>query len=137
MALQAEEAEHDRTVALIAATKFNYPSGEHPDWTTYVNVPKRARGIQHESELVYPDLVVVNSKMEIVRVVEVESRTIVDRDNLQLWKICSSCCRAFYLFVPLDTRARVLQMLNFHRIPYRTLALYAYDSQGRLLIDND
>jgi hypothetical protein len=136
--LQAEEeAEHDRTVALVAGSRFSYPNDEHPDWTTYVNVPERTTGIQYQSELVYPDLVVISSKMEIVKVAEVESKTIVNTDDVRRWKIYSSFCRAFYLYVPIDTRARVLQVLNFHRIPYRTLGLYAYDSQGRLLVNND
>lgn len=132
-----EEAEHNRTVALLAGSRFSYPDDEHPDWTTYANVPERTTAIRHESEFVYPDLVVVSAKMEIVKVVEVESKMVVGMDDLRLWKIYSSISRAFYLYVPLDTRARVLQVLSFHRIPYKALCLYAYDSHGRLLVDND
>ena len=136
--LQAEEeAEHNRTVALVAGSKFSYPNDEHPDWTTYVNVPEHTTGIQHESELVYPDVVVVSSNMEIVRVAEVESKMVVDAEDVRRWKVYASLCQAFYLYVPIDARARVLQVLNFNRIPCKMLGLYAYDSQGRLLVDND
>jgi hypothetical protein len=41
-----EEAEHDHTVALLAGDRFTYPNDEHPDWTTYVNVPERTTGLQ-------------------------------------------------------------------------------------------
>jgi len=132
-----EEAEHDHTVALLAGSRFAYPDDEHPNWTTYVNVPERTTGLQHESGLVYPDLVVVGAKMEVVKIVEVESRMAVGGDDLRLWKAYSSMCEAFYLYVPLETRAKVLKILNFHRIRYRALYLYAYDSEGRLLVDGD
>ena len=132
-----EEAEHNRTVALLAGSRFAYPDCDHPDWTTYANVPERTTGIQHESELVYPDLVVTSPKMGVVKIVEVESKMVVDREDLRLWKIYSSLSPAFYLYVPLDTRANVVKVLNFHHVHYKGLCLYAYDSQGRLLVDND
>jgi len=132
-----EEAEHDSTVLLLAGSRFAYPDEEHPDWTTHANVPERTKGIQHESELVYPDLAVVSTKMEVVKVVEVQSRMAVDQEDLRLWRIYSSLSRAFYLYIPLQTRARVLQVLNFHRIHYKALYLYAYDSGGRLLVEGD
>jgi hypothetical protein len=136
--LQAEEeAIHDRTVALLAGAKFAYPSEEHPDWTTHVNVPERTMGIQHGSELIYPDLFVSSSRMEIARVVEVVSKMIVSVDDVNRWKACSSLSDAFYLFIPIETRAKLLQVLSFHRIPCRGLGLYAYDSRDQLLIKID
>ena len=136
--LQAEEeVVHDRTVALLAGTKFAYPSDVHPDWTTHANVPERTTGISHGPDLVFPDIVVSDSRMQIVRVVQVVSKAIVDVDDVNFWKACSSLSDAFYLFVPREARAKILQVLNFHRIPFRGLGLYAYGSGDRLLIQID
>ena len=128
-----EEAEHDHTVALLAGSRFAYPSDEHPDWTTHMNVPERTAGINHGMGLVYPDIIVSNSRMEIVRVVQVVSKMTMNMDDVNLWKVCSSLSDAFFLFVRIETRAKVLQVLNFHRIPFRGLGLYAYDSHSRFL----
>ena len=124
-------------MALIAESRFCYPDEEHPDWTTRCNVPDRASGIPHDPENVYPDLVVLNSKMEVVKIIEIESKRDLNVDDVNRWKTYASLCPAFYLYVPLETRSKVIQVLNFHRIPYKMLGLYAYDSQGRLLVDND
>jgi hypothetical protein len=131
------ETGHNRTVALIAESRFSYPDEEHPDWTTYVNVHEHTSGIQYDSELVYPDLIVVSSKMEVVKIAEVQSKMVVDLADVQRWKICCSLCQAFYLYIPLEIRSKTLQVLNFHRIPYKSLGLYGYDTQGRLLVNND
>jgi hypothetical protein len=132
-----EEAEHDHTVALLAGARFAYPSYEHPDWTTYVNVPERTTGIRHGTDLVYPDIVVSDPSMQIVRIVQVESKMTVEMDDVDLWRTFSSLSQAFYLFARIETRAKVLQVLNFHRIPYKGLGLYAYDSQDCLLVKID
>lgn len=128
---------HDRTVTLLAGAGFAYPSIDHPDWTTYVNVSERTAGINHGSDLVYPDIVVSNSMMKIVMVVQVVSKATVSMDDVNLWKACSSLSESFYLFVPMETRAKVFQVLNFHRLPFRALGLYAYGSDDRLLIKID
>jgi hypothetical protein len=136
--MQAEEsAEHDRTVTLLAGTRFAYPSDEHPDWTTHVNVPERTTGISRGTDLVYPDIVVSGSRTEIARIVQVESKMTVDMDDVDMWKACSSLSDSFYLFVRIEARVKVLQVLNFHRIPYRGLGLYAYDSNDHLLVKID
>ena len=124
-------------MALIAESRFRYPNEEHPDWTTHSNVPDGACGIPHDPESAYPDLVVLNSKMEVVKIIEIESKRDLSVDDVNRWKTYASLSPAFYLYVPLETRSKAIQVLNFHRIPYKMLGLYAYDSQGRLLVDND
>jgi len=55
-------------------------------------------------------------------------------DEMNVWKAHSSLSDAFYLFVRIEARAKVLRILNFHRTSFKGLGLYAYDSYDHLLV---
>jgi hypothetical protein len=100
-------------IAGIAASRFPYPSKEHPDYKTYVNQPEHTVGIRVGGELLFPDIVVMNSSTtEVEMLGEVETaRSLRAADVVDKWRAFSAS-GSLYLFVPLSELDRARSLLK-------------------------
>ncbi|MFI5461712.1 MAG: hypothetical protein ACHRXM_40525 [Isosphaerales bacterium] len=99
------DAVESRTVAQIARQRFGYPDASNPGLQTYVNLPDRSLGVRDTTgSMVYPDIVVVDSRTTEVRILaEVETvRSLEDAaDLMEKWKAFSRL-GPLYLFIPMS-----------------------------------
>jgi len=104
-----EQVFHDKVVAALKKTLFNYPSNKHPQLKTIANHPIKSHSISdHMGGRFFPDLVVLDARTErIVSAVEVETDNTINENEAKQWVKFASLCDNFYLFFPRGLEAKV------------------------------
>lgn len=113
------DADQDKVVRDIAASRFNFPSPDHPTYKTFTNRPERQIGVRlPNGDLAFPDIVVVDRDTAVRLLGEVESaRSLREQDAAALaekWTAFAGL-GAFHLFVPmsrLDTARRIVKQFR-------------------------
>jgi len=136
MRKKGEEEPHDKAVAEIAKVEFPYPNKSYPNRKTYANHPERNMPVKKNEELVYPDIVVVDTEKEKPEMIgEVETASTVSEDHAVQWKEFSSL-HTFFLYIPKNYASEVRRILNSMRIllAYSAVRAYEFDTQGKIVI---
>lgn len=93
-----------KAVESLAATRFGFPTIEHPDYRTYVNVPEPTMALEFGGggQKVYPDIVVVQYPGNYpVMVAQIETGETVTRDQaVRVWKQLETEQAPLYVYVP-------------------------------------
>jgi hypothetical protein len=107
------ELPQHETITLVARQRFPFPSVEHPDFKTYVNQPDHSVGIRAGNDLLFPDIVVMNSSTtEVEMLAEVETaRTLRQDDTIEKWRAFTGA-GPLYLFVPMSQLERARALLK-------------------------
>lgn len=129
-----EKEVHDRAVVDIAKARFDY-SNTSPTWRTYVNEPKPMKGIPKNSRIIYPDIVVFDTRDDSLQVVaEIETESSVNQEETTQWSEYSSVTGRFFLYVPKGFGLLAKGLLVNNNISYAGLREYSYDSEGKLSV---
>lgn len=117
-----------RAITEIAQARFPYPNREHPDFKTYQNQPDHTVGIRVGGELLFPDIVVMNSSTTEVEIVaEVETaRSLRLEDVVEKWKAFGAA-GPFYLFVPMSELDRARSLLKGTDVRLAGLRAYKHN----------
>ncbi len=93
-----------KAVESLAATRFGFPTVEHPDYRTYVNVPTPTMALEFGGggTKVYPDILVLQYPGNYpVMVAQVETGETVTRDQaVRVWKQLETEQAPLYIYVP-------------------------------------
>jgi hypothetical protein len=139
MSVKKETSEiHDKAVREIARLRFGFPNSDHQDWKTFINPDEeKNKGVKHNDEVVYPDILVVNEKLnQAAEIGEVETDSTITGEGAKQWKVYSSLCNIFYLYVPDGYSQAAKELLESQKIRYSGLRTYGFDQQGQIVITN-
>jgi hypothetical protein len=109
---------HVGAVDAIARARFPFPTEDHPDLDTIVNVPVGQMSVgQHNGKDIFADIVVVRRPgtwLQEMAAVEMPD-TLNDTTALERWKPLSEC-GALYVYVPAGMAGEARKLLKRHRI---------------------
>ena len=130
-----ERTLHDRLVTEVARLRFPYPSPESPSHKTYTNEPTQRMGVNTQSSVVYPDIVVVDTtSSHLVMIGEVETESTINQDHVQQWEAYSTLNTPFFLYVPSHLVQETRRLLASNGVNPRGIRSYLMDEQGNLQI---
>jgi hypothetical protein len=132
------DADQEKAVRDIAATRFNFPSPDYPTFKTFTNRPERQLGVRlPNGDLAFPDIVVVDRDTQVRLVGEVESpRTLREQDPADLaekWNAFAGL-GDFILFVPLSQLEAAKRIMKRYRVRPKGLRTWRYIA-GQDLLD--
>ncbi|MFN8556850.1 MAG: hypothetical protein U0531_05690 [Dehalococcoidia bacterium] len=135
---QWRDIDQDKAVRDIAATRFNFPGPDTPNFKTFTNRPDRQIGVRlPEGELAFPDIVTVDRDTAVKLLGEVETaRSLRETPGAALaekWTAFSGL-GDFYLFVPLSQLDVATRFIKQYRVPVAGLRTWRYIA-GQDLID--
>jgi hypothetical protein len=104
-----EQIIHDRVVAALKKTMFNFPNDKYPNLKTHTNHPIKTHAVSdHMGGQFYPDLVVLDSRTEkVISVIEVETINTINEAEAKQWLKFASLGEKFYLFFPRGLASKV------------------------------
>jgi NAD-dependent dihydropyrimidine dehydrogenase PreA subunit len=108
---ESRRYDQERAVEALAQTRFAFPTMQHPDYRTHVNVPEATLALEFGGGggvKVFPDILVVQYPGNYpVMVAQVETRETVSRDQAErVWKQLESDEAPLYIYVPTGLGAR-------------------------------
>jgi len=120
-----EENTQRLAVAEIARLRFALPDRMHPDLKTHTNQPEHTVGVRVGSDLLFPDIVVLNSSTtEVEMLAEVETaRSLRTPDVAEKWRAFTTA-GPLYLFVPLSEIDRARSLLRAAGVKLTGLRAY-------------
>lgn len=97
--------ELERAVQELVESRFDFPSPEHPDYRTHVNLPEPTMALEFGGgggQKVFPDVLVVRYPGNYpVMVAQVETRETVTREQAKrVWKQLENEAAPLYIYVP-------------------------------------
>lgn len=98
----------EKAVQRIARDRYGFPSQEHPELRTHVNLPSPAMALEFSGEKVYPDIVVVSGPgNKPAMVVQVETRETLTREQaMYVWSRLENEQAPLDVYVPAGLAAR-------------------------------
>jgi hypothetical protein len=124
------DADQEKAVRDIAASRFNFPNPDNPTLKTFTNRPERQLGVRlANGDLAFPDIVAVDRDTSVKLVGEVESRrSFRDLSAAALAEKWSAFwgLGEFYLFVPLADADTAKRIIKQHRIRPPRIRLWRY-----------
>ena len=127
---------HDWLVGAIAELRFNYPNRRHPDWTCFTNTAsERMVGLDTGNGIVYPDIVVVDSRDYVRLLGEVEVFTGITRTEALQWAEYADLCPYLFLYVPEGYEELTADYLTENRTEIAGLRTYDFED-SELVITN-
>jgi hypothetical protein len=131
----------NRIIRIIASTRF--PFVDQEDWgegyITVVNDEVKRRGIETETEIVYPSIVILLADGGIQEVGEVELEDGVNVANVPKWRLFSDSAgrgrfvKKFFLYVPEGLEDKAIKLLENNNIEFSGVRTYAVKN-GNLVI---
>ena len=119
---------HTATVAEIAASRFPFPSEEHPELETLRNNPEPSISVgEWEGEPLYPDIVVVRRPGQWLQfVAQVETAdTMTDEQAQKKW-LPYSKMGDLLLYVPTGQVQQAKRLCRKHGISYKGIRTWRY-----------
>ena len=119
---------HTATVAEIAASRFPFPSEEHPELETLRNNPEPSMSVgEWEGEPLYPDIVVVRRPGQWLQfVAQVETAdTMTDEQAQKKW-LPYSKMGDLLLYVPAGQVQQAKRLCRKHGISYKCIRTWRY-----------
>ena len=102
---ESRRIDQQRAVATLAGDRFAFPSPQHPDYRTHVNLPTPSLALEFGGgggEKVFPDILVVRYPGNYpVMVAQVETRETVTREQaVHVWAQLETSEAPLYIYVP-------------------------------------
>jgi hypothetical protein len=116
-----------RALQEIARERFGFPNERHPHLKTFVNQPERTMGVTVDSDVLYPDIVVLQWPEKITQMVaQVEAASAVtEQRGLDEW-LPYSLAGPLYLFVPVGYAREAKRICRRFRIAVVGLRTWRY-----------
>jgi hypothetical protein len=102
-----EQALHDHLVRLLRLEYYNYPNQKHPHLIASANHPNKTKAVYGPGGAEYfPDIVVMDERANKPSVVvEVETVSTVNQEELEEWAVYGRIGCLVHLYVPRGTSA--------------------------------
>jgi hypothetical protein len=131
----------NRIIRVIAATRF--PFIDQEDWgegyVTIVNDEFKRRGIESETEIIYPSIVITLADGRVQEIGEVEFEEGVNVSNVPKWRLFSDSAgkgrfvKKFFLYVPEGVEEKAVKLLENNNIEFSGVRTFAVKN-GNLVI---
>jgi hypothetical protein len=131
----------NRIIRIIAATRF--PFVDQEDWgegyITIVNDEVKRRGIETETEIVYPNIAITLTDGRIQEIGEVVTEDGVNVANVPKWRLFSDSAgkgrfvKKFFLYVPEGSEEKAVKLLENNNIEFSGVRTYVVKN-GNLVI---
>jgi hypothetical protein len=116
-----------RALQEIARERFGFPNERHPHLKTFVNQPERTMGVTVDSDVLYPDIVVLRSPEKITQMVaQVEAASAVTEQRAMDEWLPYSLAGPLYLFVPVGYAREAKRICRRFRIAVVGLRTWRY-----------
>jgi len=125
---ELRDQRHAGTVADIAQARCPYPSEEHPELETLLNIPEPTISVgESEGEPLYPDIVVVRRPGQWLQfVAQVETAdTMTDEQAQKKW-LPYSQMGELVLYVPAGQVQQAKKLCRKHGISYKGIRTWRY-----------
>ena len=124
---EARDLLHQRALRDIVRLRFGFPTEKYRDYKTYVNVPQRSMGVQLNSTVAYPDIVVVQHPENNTKIVaEVETNETVREAVARFEWLPYSELAPLYLYVPVGKGDETLKLCRQLDIPVVGVRTWRY-----------
>ncbi len=135
---ESRRFDQERAVKALAESRFAFPTMDHPDFRTHVNVPNPQLALEFGGgggEKVYPDILVVQYPGNYpVMVAQVETGETVTRDQAKrVWKQLESEEAPLYIYVPSGYGAVAKDYAKSAGIKHATIRTWARQPEGVLV----
>lgn len=131
----------NRIIRIIAATRF--PFVDQEDWgegyITIVNDEIKRKGIETETEVVYPSIIITHADGRTQEIGEVETEEDVNVANVPKWRLFSESAgkgrfvKKFFLYIPEGVEEKAVKLLENNNIEFSGVRTYAVKN-GTLVI---
>ncbi len=104
----------EKAVLAVAEARYRFPTAEHPDYRTHVNVPEVTMPVElNTGQTVTPDIVVTETKNNdlVIHAQVATTADITEEEARRVWLPLSRIAgSAFYLYVPVGQGQRAKQI---------------------------
>ena len=131
----------NRIIRIIAATRF--PFVDQEDWgegyITIVNDEMKRSGIETETEIIYPSIIITLADGCTQEIGEVETEDSVNVANVPKWRLFSDSAgkgryvKKFFLYVPEGVEEKAVKLLENNNIEFSGVRTYAVKN-GNLVV---
>jgi hypothetical protein len=131
----------NRIIRIIAATRF--PFVDQEDWgegyITIVNDEMKRSGIETETEIIYPSIIITLADGRTQEIGEVETEDSVNVANVPKWRLFSDSAgngryvKKFFLYVPEGVEEKAVKLLENNNIEFSGVRTYAVKN-GNLVV---
>lgn len=135
---ESRRFDQERAVKALAETRFAFPTMDHPDYRTHVNVPNPELALEFGGgggEKVYPDILVVQYPGNYpVMVAQVETGETVTREQAKrVWKQLESEEAPLFIYVPSGYGAVAKDYAKAAGIKHATIRTWARQPESVLV----
>jgi hypothetical protein len=131
----------NRIIRVIAATRF--PFVDQEDWgegyVTIVNDEFKRKGIETETDIIYPSIVITLADGRVQEIGEVEFEEGVNVSNVPKWRLLSDSAgkgrfvKKFFLYIPEGVEEKAVKLLENNNIEFSGVRTFAVKN-GNLVI---
>jgi hypothetical protein len=132
---ESRRYDQERAVEALAQTRFAFPTMQHPDYRTHLNVPEATMALEFGGGggvKVFPDILVVRYPGNYpVMVAQVETRETVSREQAEhVWKHLENDEAPLYIYVPTGMGAQAKDYARAAGIKHAMIRTWRRQPEG-------